>query len=193
MRRSFPLYVALVLAAATLSARADTLTTNFSVSFTGLTGPQENLFGITEFDPRLGTLNSITATLSGYVSFVPQSPGNSFYQLNLTSPYGDIFRQNYTTSSVIAISTTFTNVGGYINCCVQAVNHLILDPDVSITAGSASTVASGSSNVPTSLQGTFTYNYTPTPTPEPSTLVLLSSGILATAGAVRKRLLAAGP
>ena len=193
MRRNPLLFAAALVLAFTLPSHADTLTTNFSVNFTGLTGPQENLFGITEFDPRLGTLNSITATLSGYVAFVPQSPGNSVYQLDLTSPYGDIFRQNYTASSVIAISTTFTNVGGYINCCAPIVNHLILDPDVEVTGGSASTVASGSSNVPTSLQGTFTYNYTPTPTPEPSTLILLGSGILATAGAVRKRLLAAGP
>ena len=187
MRRFSILSIALLLSAAPLSAHADTLTTNFGVNFTGLTGPQENLFGITEFDPRLGTLNSITATLTGYVNFVPQSPGNSYVQLTLSSPFGDIFRQNYYASSVVSISTTFTDVGGYINCCVQAVNHLILDPDVSVRAGSASTVLSASSNTPANLNGTVTYNFTPAATPEPSTLVLLGSGLLTLAAPARKR------
>lgn len=193
MRLKAILFAAVLLLAVTLPSRADTLTTNFSVNFTNLTSSAESLFGITEFDPRLGTLNSITATLSGYVSFVPQSPGNSFYQLTLDGPYGNIFRQNYTASSPIALSANITDVGGYINCCVQAVNHLILYPDSFAQNGSASTVAGATSNVPASLQGTFTYNYTPAPTPEPSTLVLLGSGLLATATAARKRFLTTGP
>ncbi len=174
MRRHIILFAALLFSAATLPAHADTITTNFSVGFTNLTGPEENLFGVLQFNPALGTLNSITATLTGNVTFVPDNSGNSSYELTLDSPFGFIFRQTYTSSSAIAISVTDPNTGGFVG-----INHVILDPDVSVTGGSASTV-------PTTLAGTFTYNYTPAPTPEPSSFALLLTGLCTVAGAAGK-------
>ena len=170
MRRHLLLSTILLLTALTSAAHADTLSTNFSVQFTGLTGTEENLFGVSQFNPALGTLNSISATLTGYVAFVPDVPGERFYRFTLSGPgSAPLFIGSYLSSTDVMLSGMDTADLGQFT----GINHVLLFPDVLVVGGSASTV-------PSSLQGNVTYNYTPvtSPVPEPSALVLLATGLL---------------
>lgn len=58
---------------------ADTLTRSLSqsIDYSG-TGPIEDFGGIALFDPDLGTLNSVTQTLTGTVTFVANGSGSSY-------------------------------------------------------------------------------------------------------------------
>lgn len=177
--------IALIAAAMLLPAagRADTLTRTISqtVNYSG-TGPIEDFSGIALFNPDLGTLNSVTQTLSGNLTFTPNS-ASSYFTVGVNGP-----------ETPITSLLTFTT-GGNINVSVtsgptleeltsQFGQQYIIEPfDISIFDGTL--VSNGL------FTDSFTFNYTPaavtTATPEPSSFALLGSGLLGMAGLLKRR------
>ena len=175
--------VALTAAAIFLSAgaRADTLTQTLSQTLTGLTGTEEDGGGIADFDPALGTLNSVTQTVAGTLIFTPtdtSKPASFVFGVNGNdTPIQSLLSE--TSGGTIDVSVTtgptleeFTGRFG---------QQYTLEPfDVEVLNGTLS--SSGP------VTDSFTFNYTPATTPEPSGLILLGTGVLGIAGATRRRL-----
>ena len=155
--------------------RADTVSNSFRFSFNNFSGTSDNPFGVPKFDPTLGTLTSITETLTGNIVLMGAgsylfSTENGIVQNSSTS--GPFSLQTELTGS--ALSSYFATPGfpGY------RIDVL----DVS-TTGTASFSSVGQ------VVNTYTYNYTPAVavTPEPSGMLLLGTGLLAVCTQVRRR------
>ena len=188
-----PLALALVSVPAAAHAATMTLQEAFTVSgnTTGLAGngfPTVSSTSFNQFNPLLGTLNSITLSLSGTAT--SNGPANSnltfFLQVDPSndSNYAAFFPDNsnqdgLSTYAISASGTTSTTrtLNDFEGTGTEA---LLL-----VTFGSAYV------SVPAG-DGTLTYNYTPAGpvavTPEPSSLALLGTGVLSIAGVLKRRL-----
>jgi hypothetical protein len=186
--------VALVFAGTGL-AHATAITEDFSLSESSVTltggGGLFPTTSFAEFNPALGTLTSVTVTLTGdfEVTFstmidsavftvtyhgtsevVGADAAESFFNVNKTDITGDL-----------DIDSTDTN----------AANLGVLE-GMGTTEFSLELFGTGDSFATTDddgLQGTVTYNYTPAPTgvPEPASLSLLGGGLFALGLALARR------
>ncbi len=175
------LYLAFVAFVIPAVSHADTLTQTLRQTYTGVSSTVEDTGGIAQFDPALGTLNSVTQTLAGTIVFTPTSPSGSF-------TFG-VNGQGTPITTLLAFTS-----GGDINVSAtsgptleeatdQFGQQYTIEPfDLAITGGTLSSVGS--------VTDTFTFNYTPSAvaaTPEPTSFALLGTGLLGMAGVLRRR------
>lgn len=178
------------------SLRANTITETFSLSVptTALT-PGGNIFTTTsfaEFNPADGTLNSITATLTGPATWSGGSIEGDVFSAFLV--FSGTNRLVGNTAAPVFTGLPFGSTT--INFNISETDTLALDfPFVTGTGTTGfdfvaiSPGTTFSANSP-GLSGTITYNFTPSASvPEPTTLTLLGTGLLVLAGAARRKLL----
>lgn len=135
-----------------------------------------------QFDPALGTLNSLGFTLQGGADW-SIAGGSSALVVSLGYGSGgplSLFIDLSGGSETFPTPGTITiNIGGTDN----------LNPDLSFVTGAGTTnlefLASSSGHpagrinfTAQALAGTITYNYTPAAVPEPASLPLLGSGLI---------------
>lgn len=167
---------------ASTASYADTLTRSLSqsIDYSG-TGPIEDFGGIALFDPDLGTLNSVTQTLTGTVTFVANGSGSS-YTFNVNGP-GTPITTLLTFTASGTLNVRVTSGPTLEESSSQFGQQYAIEPfDVSINNGTLI------SNGP--VTDSFIFDYTPASavTPEPSSLFLLGTGLLGFAGVIKRRL-----
>ncbi len=181
------LFAAAALLSTALAAHANILTENVSAINVVANQDNSNNYGantnfFSQFDPSLGTLNSITLSLNGRATDNP----NQF----------DVFI-HVTPASAPQNILNFNRMGsGYGTFTFSASGQDDFPSDLAFFEGTGTQALRLEFAEPTTVSsaaGTLTYNYTPTAappaavTPEPSSIALLGTGLLAIAGLARKR------
>ena len=170
--------LALVLVSAV--AKADTITQNFTVVFQNTPQTAENTKGFLQFNPALGTLNSVTASFTGNIDFIASASDGKYtvaFDRFAGGGGSELFFSD-TTSSMFQTNTPVDP--GAVTAQNGFVNYFITDLDLEVTDG---VVLAGST-----ATGSLTYNYTPAAvTPEPSSLLLAGTALLGCAAQVRRR------
>ena len=135
------------------------------------------------FDTSLGTLNSISLTLTGTATYLGTMNVDIFADIVPASNPGNglMFTERGSSSSgSFTISATGQDSSPFDLAFFQG------------TGTQALSLYFNRSTDVNNASGSLTYNYTPAApvavTPEPSSLALLGTGILGVAGVVRKRL-----
>jgi hypothetical protein len=189
MRKSFfSLLLVLSLFAAT-AARADSMAYNFSYSGTGTFDSQETATGMGSFTYSF-TSGGSTGTLTGFTfndTLISPTYGTSSFSY---SGLGDVAVSAITLQSngTIATITINTDYLAGSNAGFGPVRFVLQDSAVTNDSTSGSNAAAGDFLGDfTSGTNTLTVG-SPAATPEPSSLMLLGTGILGTAGALRRRL-----
>ena len=169
------------------SAQAATITQNISVGAFSTTSYSVPIT-VNAFDPSLGTLTSVTATLTGSytsdtgagyteaTSVLLAPSGNSLYLVSANTP-NDF-------GGIISLSGSGTSTNSFALASLTGLGTKQLVYAFSDMGIPESDSSSG-------LTGTLVYTYTPaapSPIPEPSSLMLLGTGVIGAAEAMRRRL-----
>ena len=178
MRLSLFVAVAAV-STASVSAHADTLTQTLQQVYQNVQSTEEDTGGIALFDPDLGTLISVTQTLSGQIVFTPSSASAS-YVFGVNGPNTPIQSLITETSSGL-LDVSVTSGPTLEEFSGQFGQQYEIEPfDLEVNNGSVSSIGT--------VTDTFSFNYTPAAiTPEPSGLCLLGTGLLGLVNVVRRR------
>jgi PEP-CTERM motif len=177
-------FTAVVFGFGVAGARADTesetVTFSGTLNFQSCCGnPSSESFA--EFNPSLGTLTSVTFIASGTASDYAQNGGLGivFFSPANDYPGGDL-------GSFGAGARTFSIDQPSTSAAILAALTGTGDTTLTMTDGAPSDVDSITVN---SAEVIYTYTPAVAATPEPSGLALLGTGVLAVAGAVRRRLM----
>jgi hypothetical protein len=191
----FKLLLPAILLSASFAAHADTISNSYNTGAFVTPGGLSNPFGDTTlsvagFNSSLGTLNSITLTLTGqYTASGTSQTGfdDAIFKIcdstNVTSGTCDVsFTQTKLSAGTYSVSSTFTGLDPFF---VSASN---ISPVFGFREASRGVTDTNATS--DGLELTVVYNYTPNAaaTPEASSFVLLGSGLLGIAGVMRKRL-----
>ena len=177
---------AALMLSASLAACVDTLTESLVQRFGpgGVSGTIEDFGGIAHFDPALGTLNSVTQSLTGDFTFTPSAPGAS-YEFNVNGPDTPIqtLIYGYGTDHNFDVSVTTEGPTGLEESTdIYGPQYTIEPFDILVDGGVL--------QVSGPITDSFTFNYTPTATavtPEPASYLLLGTGLLGVVGVLRRR------
>ncbi len=164
---------------ASISAHANTLTQTLQQVYQNVQSTEEDTGGIALFNPDLGTLVSVTQTLSGQIVFIPSSASASY-----------VFNVNGQSTPIRSLITETS--GGFIDVSVtsgptleessgQFGQQYEIEPfDLEVNNGSVSSIGI--------ITDTFNFNYVPAAvTPEPSSLCFLGTAVLGMLNVIRKR------
>ena len=188
MHHALRIVTAILAGALVSAAHADTLTESLSQSFNfgPVTGTIEDFGGIALFDPALGTLNSVTQSLTGNFTFTPTT-SSGFYEFNVNgsdTPIQSLITE-YTSENNFDFSVTSNGPTMEEYTDIYGQQYTIEPFDILVEGGMLQ--ATGP------IVDSFTFNYTPAvaATPEPSSYLLLGTGLLGAAWLVRRRQAAA--
>ena len=187
LMRKIYLAVLPALLAVSFAAYADAIQENFTVNGNAnfaLGGYAVGSSAFSQFDPTLGTLNSISINLSGQAT--PTGITDSFIRVTPSDHLGYQLTGNPTQGPVIGGAPFQIGYNG-----VTSDASLLAPFEGSGTEGLSLVFENPTADV--IATGTLTYNYTPTAvpvaaTPEPSSIALLGTGLLGIAGIVKRRL-----
>ena len=139
-----------------------------------------------QFNPALGTLNTVQVTLAGSFNWFPELDSPT-HTLIVTNELGGFS----TTQTFLGIPVTDDTVPVTVNLTGTTSNPFVLNfltgtsfandrVDLNLLSLSAfpdQIIAVGPNDQIVSLQGTVTYDYTPTTTPVPSAWIMMLGGV----------------